>query len=180
MRHNVHDVAGVWCFHYEAMAHEHSHESGGRRASRLSRVWAPGHQVTRAEPRLGGRPVSPANDPTLAGHSTGRPSLTEPAGQGTTGLSRTYRRWPSEFHKRIRLRRSAARMLRSLAASGGRSLTDYPLTVRQRERHSDPCSVQRGGLPRLQRRSARRARRRPRHDQTAGGVRGHPGQATPA
>jgi hypothetical protein len=34
----------VWCFHYEAMADEHSHVSGGRRASRLSRVLAPGHQ----------------------------------------------------------------------------------------------------------------------------------------
>jgi hypothetical protein len=27
-RHDVHDVAGVWCFHYEAVADEHSHESG--------------------------------------------------------------------------------------------------------------------------------------------------------
>ena len=28
MRHDVHDVAGVWCFHYEAMADEHGHVSG--------------------------------------------------------------------------------------------------------------------------------------------------------
>ena len=28
IRHDVHDVAGVWCFHYEAMADEHGHVSG--------------------------------------------------------------------------------------------------------------------------------------------------------
>jgi hypothetical protein len=29
MRHDVHDVAGVWCFSREAMADEHSQVSGG-------------------------------------------------------------------------------------------------------------------------------------------------------
>jgi hypothetical protein len=43
-RHDIHDVAGVSCFHYEAKADEHSPESGRGGRPRLSRVLIPGHQ----------------------------------------------------------------------------------------------------------------------------------------
>jgi hypothetical protein len=58
-------------------------------------------------------------------------SLSQPA-KGRPGFLGPTDGGHPKFHKRIRLRRSAARMLRSPTASAGRSLTDYPLTVRQR------------------------------------------------
>jgi|SRR5450631_2210342 hypothetical protein len=53
IRHDVHDVADVWCFHYEAMADEHSHESRGKAS-------------VPAEPGVGTRPPGVSRDSLVA------------------------------------------------------------------------------------------------------------------